>query len=315
MGNKVLANYKILRSNRIKNVGVGDWAFVLFVYSFLIVAFTIVLYPMVFVISASLSDPGAVSSGKMILWPVGLTFAGYRSVMQYTDLWLGYGNTIYYTVAGTFLNLAATLTCAYALAHKDLAGRKFILMLFIFTMYFSGGMIPSYLNVQSLGLNNTRAYMLIGGLVGAYYLIVSRTYFATAIPAELQEAAIIDGCSDFKLFMRIVLPLSMPIIAVMILYYGVGHWNSYFEAMIYLRDRELYPLQLFLREILVESKLPAGALEAASASEVASLLQRADTANLIKYGVIVVSTVPIMVIYPTMQKFFAKGIMIGSLKG
>lgn len=304
------------QAHRFRNSGAGEWFFIICVYVFLTLAFILVLYPMVFVISASFSDPTLVASGKMILWPVGFTLKGYYHILHYSDIWLGYGNSIFYTFVGTALNIATTLSCAYALSRKDLAGRRLLLILFIITMYFSGGLIPTYLNYLSFDLVNKRSILLINGLVSAYNIIVCRTFFATTIPWELQESAVIDGCGDFKIFRKIVLPLSMPIVVVMTLYYGVGHWNSYFTEMIYLKDRNLFPLQLFLREILVQSKLSESALlGAASPEEATYLLKEANFANLMKYAVVVISTAPMMLVYPWMQKFFAKGIMIGSLKG
>ena len=294
----------------------GDLAFLVIIYALLALFFAVTLYPMLFVLSASVSDPKAVAAGRMVLLPVGITTEGYKFIFQYKDLWTGYANTLFYTVAGTMLSLAVTLPCAYALSRPDLVGRGGIMALFLFTMYFSGGLIPIYLNMQSLGLINTRAVLLVSGMLSVFNLIVSRTFFANSIPWELHEAARIDGCGDFMTFLRIVLPLSKPIIVVMCLYYGVAQWNQYFAAMIYLRDRELFPLQLFLREILIQSKFLTTSLASSTdAAEVAALLKQQDVANLLKYGVIVVSTVPMLVVYPWLQQYFAKGVMIGSVKG
>ena len=301
--------------NRIKLSG-GDRVFVLINSALLVLIFVLVLYPIWFVVIASFSDPEMVNTGRVILFPRGWTVGGYARVLRYGEIWTGYGNTIFYTVLGTLLNLAATLPCAYALSRRDMVGRNVLMTLFIITMYFGGGLIPSYLNVKSLGLLNTRLYMLIGGLVSAYNIIVSRTFFANTIPWEMHEAARIDGASDACMFLKIILPLSKPIIAVMALYYGVGHWNSYFNAMIYLKDRALYPLQLFLREILVQSKLATlVAEEGADEATLKYIEEQQMIANLLKYCVIVISTAPMMVIYPWMQRFFAKGVMIGSVKG
>lgn len=295
----------------------SDLAFIACNYTLLALTFIITLYPLIFVLSASFSEPGAVYTGKMILFPVNPTLAGYEYIFRYREIWTGYVNTIFYTVAGTFLNLAFTLPCAYALSRKDMPGRGLIMTLFIITMYFSGGLIPGYLNLYSFGLINTRWVMLISGLVSVFNLIVARTFFATSIPWELHEAARMDGCSDFKMFTRIVLPLSKPIIVVLMLYYGIGHWNSYFNAMILLKDRSLFPLQLFLREILIQGSfaVTAAAEGNADAEAIAALVKQQDTANLIKYGVIVVSTVPMLIVYPRLQSYFAKGVMIGSVKG
>lgn len=276
------------------------------------------LYPMLFVLSASVSDPKEVAAGNLILLPKGFTLEGYQYILQYQDIFSGYANTILYTMGGTILNLAVTLPCAYALSRKDLPGRGGLMKLFIVTMYFSGGLIPMYLNVRDFGLLNTRTYMMLAGLVSVYNLIVSRTFFA-GISWELHEAAMIDGCSDFKIFTRLVMPLSKPVAVVMALYYGVGHWNEYFNAMIYLSDREKYPLQLILREILIQSKLMTTILEgstgAVDAGSMQAMMEQADVMNLIKYGVIVVSTLPMLFIFPFLQKYFEKGVMIGSVKG
>lgn len=307
-------------STRVKKrhvkMSAGDRAFVIINSTLLIFLFVIMLYPMIFVLSASISDPTMVSGGKMVLWPVGINFDGFKKLQDYGEIWLGYANTIFYTVVGTILNLAVTIPCAYALSRKDLAGRNIIMTYFIITMYFSGGMIPAYLNMRDLGLVNTRWVLLITGLVSVYNLIVSRTFFSSTIPWELHEAATLDGCSDFRMFTQIVLPLSKPIMVVLMLYYGVGHWNTYFDAMIYLRDRELFPLQLVLREILIQSQMVDSALSSAvDASETAALLRQQDAANQLKYVLIVVSTLPMLIIYPWLQKYFAKGVMIGSIKG
>lgn len=293
-----------------------DRVFLCINYLFLAIAFLVTLYPMIFVLSASISDPHAVASGKMILWPVGITFSGYEHLMQYKDIWTGYANSIFYTVLGTIFNLAATIPAAYALSRKDLPGRGAIMGLFIFTMYFSGGLIPAYLNMKSFQLLNTRTIMLLSGLLSVYNLIVSRTFFANSIPWELHEAAQIDGASDLQIFGKIILPLSKPIMAVMMLYYGVDHWNTYFNAMIYIKDRSKFPLQLFLREILLQAQAAASSIvEGADAETLKAMLAQQDTANLLKYGVIVVATLPMLIMYPWMQKYFAKGVMIGSVKG
>jgi putative aldouronate transport system permease protein len=296
----------------------GDRTFVCINSAFLILFFCITLYPMLFVLSASFSDPTAVSTGKMYLLPINPSTAAYAYILKYQEIWSGYLNTAFYTAAGTLLNLAVTLPCAYALSRPDMPDRKIIMTLFIVTMYFSGGLIPGYLNVQSLGLLDTRAIMLLDGLVSAFNLIVARTFFASTIPWELHEAAFLDGCSDFRMFVKIILPLSAPIIVVMILYYGVGHWNTYFNAMVYLKTRAKYPLQLFLREILTQSMFASNMLASGdvfSDEQLVEMSKQAETANMIKYAVIVVSTVPMLIFYPFVQKYFAKGVMIGAVKG
>jgi putative aldouronate transport system permease protein len=295
----------------------GDLLFQGTICLVLFLVFVITLYPMVFAISASVSSPSAVASGRMLLFPVECTLDGYRYIMQYREIWIGYANTCFYTFLGTMLNLAATVPCAYALSHRKLYGKGILMGLFVVTMYFNGGMIPGYLNIVSLGLLNTRSAILLMGLVSTYNLIVAKTFFASSVPWELHEAAALDGASDFKTFFKVVLPLAKPIIAVLALYYAVGHWNSYFNEMIYLSDRNKYPLQVFLREILTLSQYQAQAMEEGgySIEEMQRMIQATETANLIKYGIIVVSALPMMILYPFVQKFFAKGVMIGAIKG
>jgi len=294
----------------------SDTVFGFFNSLFLILMFILSLYPILFVLSASISDPAMVNTGQMLLFPVGITWEGYKTLLEYKDLWIGYGNTIFYTLFGTIFNLLATLPCAYALSRKDFSPRGKIMVFFMFTMFFGGGMIPGYLNVLGFGLVNTRFYILIHGLISVNNLIVCRTFFANTIPWEMQEAAMLDGATDFGIFTKVILPLSKPIIAVMALYYGVGRWNSYFTEMIYLKDRSKFPLQLILKEILADAKLSAAALaEVTEVEDVLAMLQKQDTANLLKYCVIVAATLPMMLIYPWLQKYFEKGVMIGSIKG
>lgn len=275
------------------------------------------LYPILYVISASVSDPSAVNAGKLVLFPIGFSLDGYKMVFQYKDIWIGYGNTIFYTVAGTVLNLVVTLPCAYSLSRKELPGRNKWMIFFMITMYVSGGLIPSYLNMKSFGLLNTRMVMLINGALSVYNLIVARTFFENSIPYEITEAARIDGCSEIGIFMKIVLPLSKAITTVMVLYYGVTRWNAYFDAMVYLDDTTKYPLQLFLRDILLKSRFAQDALSNGSVTAAEALLleQMAQAADKIKYCVIIVATLPMVLIYPKLQKYFEKGVMIGGVKG
>ena len=306
---------------RIKMPGktkINNGIFNIVIYVLLLFLAVIMLYPLLFVLSASFSDPKAVAGGEMLLLPVRPSLEGYRYLMQYKEIWAGYLNTVFYMFLGTLLNLAATLPCAYAMSRKDLKGQKYLMVFFMITMYFSGGMIPGYLNIKSLGLLDTRSIILINGLVSTFNLIVARTYFLTAIPWEIQEAAVIDGCNDFQIFGKIVFPLSKAITVVMTLYYGVGRWNSYFTEMIYLKDRGKFPLQLFLREILTKSTFAKTAMAdgmSFSAEQMMALIKQADTANMIKYGVIVISALPMLIIYPFLQKYFEQGVMIGSVKG
>ena len=307
-----------MKIKKLSKTKINNGIFNFVVYALLIFLAVLMLYPLVFVLSASFSDPKAVAGGEMLLLPIRPTLEGYKYLLQYEEIWAGYMNTIFYVFVGTVLNLAATLPCAYAMSRNDLKGRKYLMIFFMITMYFSGGMIPGYLNIKSLGLLNTRSVILINGLVSTFNLIVARTYFMTSIPWEILEAAVIDGCNDFQIFINIIFPLSKAITVVMALYYGVGRWNSYFIEMIYLKDRGKFPLQLFLREILTKSTFAKTAMadgRSFSAEQMMALIKQADTANMIKYGVIVISALPMLIVYPFLQKYFEQGVMIGSVKG
>lgn len=283
----------------------------------LLLIFLVTLYPLLFVLSASFSDPTEVALGKMWLLPVKPTLHGYRYILKYQEIWTGYANTIFYTIFGTMVNLFLTLPCAYALSRRDIKGRGAVMTFFLITMYVGGGMIPTYLNISSLGLLNRRAVMLLCNGLSVYNMIVARTFYASTIPWELHEAAFIDGANDWYVFWKIVTPLSKPIMVVMILYYGVMHWNAWFSAFLYLKDRTMFPLQIILKEILTQSKFFAEQLTDASLSAEEQLYfqEQANVANMLKYVVIVVSTAPMLAVYPWLQKFFAKGVMIGSVKG
>lgn len=284
-------------------------------YIYVFLAFIIVAYPVIYMISASISDPELVGSGEMWLWPKGITFEGYQRVFQNASVWTGYGNTILYTVVGTAINLFVTLPAAYALSRKDFLGRNFFMGMFMVTMFFGGGLVPSYLLVKELGMVDTMWAIVIPSAASIWNIIVSRTFFQSSIPKELQEAAQIDGCTNIRLFFKIILPLSMPIIAVMALFYGVGNWNSYFSALIYLNDAAKYPLQLVLRQILVLQEMSAQGGGTIDASTASALNNKAEIAALVKYSVIIVATAPIIAIYPFLQRYFVQGVMIGSVKG
>ncbi|NGP46186.1 carbohydrate ABC transporter permease [Bacillaceae bacterium SIJ1] len=280
----------------------------LFVWCLIIV----ISYPLIYIVSASISDPAYVNSGEMWLLPKGITFEGYARVFQNSEIWLGYRNTILYTVLGTFINLAVTLPMAYALSKSELIGKKVIMALLVFTMFFEGGLIPTYLLVRDLGIIDTIWAMVLPNAAAMWNIIVTMTFFKVTIPKGLEEAAEIDGASQIRTFFQIVLPLSAPIIAVMALFYGVGHWNQYFSALIYIHDRELFPLQLFLREILVQQQLTTELMQQSGAVE--ALSEHARIADIIKYAVMIVSAAPLLMIYPFLQRFFIQGVMIGSLK-
>ncbi|SFJ85486.1 putative aldouronate transport system permease protein [Paenibacillus sp. UNC496MF] len=292
-----------------------DKAFLAFNYLYVFLAFLVVLYPVAYIVSASVSDPKLVASGDMWLWPKGFTFDGYERVFQNRNIWIGYGNTILYTVVGTAINLAVTLPAAYALSRKDFVGRQFFTGMFMVTMFFGGGLVPTYLLVKGLGMVDTMWAIVVPSAASIWNIIVSRTFFQSSIPRELQEAAQIDGASNWRLFLTVVLPLSMPIIAVMALFYGVGNWNSYFSALIYLNDNAKYPLQLVLRQILVLQEMSAQGGAALDASTASALNSKAEIAALVRYAVIIVATVPVILVYPFLQRYFVQGVMIGSIKG
>lgn len=294
----------------------GDKLFLISTYIYLCLALVVVLYPLIYILSASISSPQDVNSGAMWLFPKNVTLDGYKLVFENPKIWNGYLNTIIYTVAGTLLNLAVTLPASYALSRSDFVGRQLFMAFILFTMFFSGGLVPTYLLVKNLGLINSMGALILPVAASVWNIVVARTFFQTTIPKELQEAAHIDGCTNLKLFLRIVLPLSAPIVAVMALFYGVSHWNSYFPSLIYLNDEAKYPLQMVLRQILVLQEMSAETTGAAINGEVAMAMNnKAETASLIKYGVIVVSTLPIVAIYPFLQRYFVQGVMIGSVKG
>lgn len=278
-------------------------------YTLAVLGMIIILYPLYFIVIASFSDPSAVSSGYVWLWPKGFTLDGYKELLNQNDLWVGYKNTILYTVAGTFIGLAVNIPAAYALSRKDLFGRRILTFIFLFTMFFSGGLVPIFLTVQQFHLYNTFWVMVLPFAVSVYDIIVARTFFQTSIPAEMWDAAQIDGCGTLRYFYTIVLPLSKAILAVIGLWIAVGIWNSYFNALIYLKDQSLYPLQLILRNILVTNQMQS----AMGTGEAAQIALR--KANLLRYSSIIVSTVPIMCFYPFVQKYFNQGVMIGAVKG
>ncbi|WP_246067473.1 carbohydrate ABC transporter permease [Paenibacillus koleovorans] len=272
-----------------------------------------VLYPIVYILAASVSDPVKVGLGEVWLWPKGFTFEGYQRIFEFKPIWIGYRNTIFYALLGTAINLFITLTCAYALSRRDLVGRNVFMMLFLLTMFFHGGLIPTFLVVKQLGLVNTIWSMVLPNAAFMWNIIICRTFFQTSIPIELQESAQIDGCSNTRLFLRIVLPLSKPIIAVMGLFYGVSHWNAFFNALIYLSNRDLYPLQLILREILIMNQVTD--MLQMSTDEMESMVKRMYMAEIMKYGLVIVSSLPVLIAYPFLQRYFMKGVMIGAIKG
>lgn len=296
--------------NKLKKMSKSDSVFLFIVYATVILISVVILYPLWFVIIASISDPNLVATGEVLLLPKGVTFEGFKYIFRDPRIWSGYYNTIRYTVVGTMLALFITIPAGYALSRTDMMGRGIIMKLLIVTKYFSGGLIPTYLVVKGLGLVNTPYVLMILGSFSVFNLILCRTYFLNTMPIELQEAAEIDGCGIFQYFLKVVIPLSKSIIAIMVLYYAVGHWNSFFNGLIYVTDSDLYPLQLILRDILI-----TGQSVDPSTVDPDSLELMKQIARTIQYGVIIVSSLPVLVLYPFVQKHFVKGVMIGSVKG
>ncbi|MDQ1908964.1 carbohydrate ABC transporter permease [Paenibacillus sp. GD4] len=288
----------------------GDKIFNIVNYVMLSLFFIAVLYPLIYIISASFSSTEAVISGRVWLWPVEPGLKGYEAVFSNKAIWSGFANSLFYTVVGTIVNVVLTLMAAYPLARKDFIGRNLIMFIFVFTIMFSGGLIPNYMLVKDLGLLDTRWAMIIPSALSVFNVIITRTYFQTNIPNEMLEAAQVDGSTDWQFLTRIVLPLSGPIVAVISLFYAVNHWNSYFSALLYLKDRDLYPLQLVLRSILIQNQIDPSMVMSEE-----DLVARQGLADLLKYSLIVVATVPVLIIYPFVQKHFVKGVMIGSIKG
>lgn len=287
----------------------SDVVFRAVVYGLAILSMVVILYPLYFIVIASFSDPTNVANGYVWLYPKGFTLDGYTELTKQADLWQGYVNTVLYTVVGTAIGLAVNIPVAYALSRRDLVGRRFFSFFFLFTMFFSGGLVPTFLTVQQFHLYNTFWVIVLPFSVSVYDVIVARTFFQTSIPLELWDAAQIDGCGNLRYFFRIALPLSKAIVAVLGLWIAVGIWNSYFTALIYLKDQALYPLQLILRNILVTNQMQS----AMGTGEAAQIALR--KANLLRYSSILVSTVPIMCVYPFVQKYFNQGVMIGAVKG
>lgn len=288
----------------------GDRIFNITAYITVTLLTLIVLLPMVNVVASSFSSASAINAGRVTLWPVEATLQNYKTILKYESVWLGYRNTIFYTVAGTAINILMTLICAYPLSQRNFSGRKVFSMLFFITMIFNGGMIPNYMLMRDLKLLNSVWAVLLPGTISVYNMIVTRTFIQTTIPEEMAEAARIDGCSHFRYFISFILPLTKTIIAVIGMYYAVAHWNNYFNAFLYLNKRDLYPLQLFLREILINSQFDASSIT--DPDIVRAMQGLSDT---LKYVIIVVSTLPLMMVYPFVQKYFVKGVMIGSVKG
>ncbi|WP_219838622.1 carbohydrate ABC transporter permease [Paenibacillus sp. R14(2021)] len=297
------------RSNAIRE-SYGDKLFLTAVYVFLAIILVVVLYPLIYILSSSFSSPQAVISGKVWLLPVDFSLAGYKAIFSNPQIMTGYGNSLFYTTFGVLINVSLTIMLAYPLSRTTFYGRNVIMGFLVLTMMFSGGLIPYYLTVKNLHLLDTRWAMLLPGAMAVWQVIIARTFFQSSIPKELGEAAELDGCSDFGFLWRVVLPLSKPILAVLVLMYAVSQWNAYFEALIFLKSQNLFPLQIILRNILILNSIDSSMM--VDANKMAAMQGLRD---LLKFSLIVVATLPVLAIYPFVQKYFVQGIMIGSLKG
>ena len=295
----------------------SDKTFTVVNYTLLAILTLIILYPLYFTVSASISEPYEVVSGNVVLWPKGFTLESYAQIFHNEEIWTGFRNSTLYTVFGTMMSLILTIPAAYALSKKNLWGRGIITTYFVIIMYFSGGLLPTYLVVRDLGLLNQPYTLVIIGSFSVYNMVVARTYYQSSIPESLYEAAEIDGCSGFGQFFRIAIPLSKPIIAVIALYYAVGRWNDFYNSLVYITNSDYYSLQQILRNILLESQNALSAIngDTMSSEEMAYFMRRAYLAEAMKYAIIFVSSLPMLLIYPLVQKHFVKGVMVGSVKG
>ncbi|MDW7655756.1 MAG: carbohydrate ABC transporter permease [Bacillota bacterium] len=288
----------------------SDVAFILFDWAVMIGVFIVVFYPLWYVVLSSFDAD--IYSTAIKLVPLQFSVEGYRAIFQYSKIWVGYRNSIVYTSTGTLISLIMTICAAYPLSRKDLKGRTVVMLIFSFTMYFSGGLIPSFLLVADLNLLDSMWALILPGAISVYNMIVMRTYFATTIPDELLDASRVDGCSNSRFLTSVVLPLSTPILAVISMYYAVDIWNSYFNALIYITDAAKFPLQMILREILISNTIDANMLGDYDPESAAQLIRMQE---IMKYSLIIVASVPMLIIYPFVQRYFVKGVMIGAIKG
>ncbi|MEU6789107.1 carbohydrate ABC transporter permease [Nonomuraea angiospora] len=302
------AEKRRLRPGRVRDSGV-DRLFMACVCVLLITFLAVVLLPLIYILASSFSSPNAVSSGRVWLWPVDFSIRGYEVALSNPQIVTGFANSLFYTVVGTVVSVVLTIAIAYPLSRKDFYGRNVITAFIVFTMIFAGGLIPTYLVVQKLGLLDTRWALIVPGAIGVWQVIIARAYLRNSIPDSLYEAAEIDGASSLRVLWSVVLPLAKPMIAVVALMYAIGQWNAYFDALLYLKSDELYPLQLVLRNVIILNTQAGGQMDAAI------MMQRQQLADLLKYSLIVISTVPVLLIYPFVARYFTKGIMIGAIKG
>ena len=299
-----------VKTKRAIRLSRGDRVFLAVDRALVLLVFLSVLYPLWYVLVMSFDRD--IYNTAIRLLPSRFSLNGYGAVFHYSSVWSGFANSVFYLVAGTAVNMVVTICAAYPLSRTDVRGRGFISLLFAFTMYFSGGLIPGYLLVSSLGMINTVWALLLPGAMSVYNMIVMRTYFQTSIPSELREASAIDGCNNMTFLFRIVLPLSTPILAVIAMFYMVGHWNSYFSAMLYLNDHDKYPLQMIIREILVLNSVDSTAMTDYDPEAASAMIERAE---IMRYSLVVIASVPMLAIFPFVQKYFVKGMMIGAVKG
>lgn len=295
---------------KFRNMRTGDKIFEIVNYTLLTLFLIVILYPLLYILAASFSDPQAVISGRVYILPVNPTLRGYEAVFKNKKILMGFGNSFFYLIVGTALNLVMTMLCAYPLSRREFKARGVIALFFVFTMYFSGGLIPSYILVNSVKMTDTRWAMIVPTAMSTYNMIICRTYMVNSIPDEMYEAAQLDGCSPWKYFIHVVTPLCKPILAVLTLYYGVAKWNNYYDAMVYLRKDTLQPLSIIMKEILIQNKVDMTQIGNAS-----NLAKLQGMSELLKYSTIVVASVPVMLLYPFIQKHLVKGVMIGAVKG
>jgi putative aldouronate transport system permease protein len=286
----------------------GDKVFLITIYVLLSVVLIVVLYPLIYILSSSISSPAAVTSGRVWLWPVDISLKGFRVLLNMPEVLTGYANSLFYTTTGTIISVILTVMIAYPLSRRSFFGRNVLMMVVTFTMIFSGGLIPTYMVVKGLGLIDSRWALLIPNAIWVWQVIIARSFFQSSIPEELLEASEIDGCSDIKFIQSVVIPLSKPILAVLVLMYAVGQWNAYFDALIYLKSANLYPLQLVLRSIIIQNN-SSGLMDAMK------MVERQQLAELLKYSLIVIATLPVLIIYPFVQRYFVQGMLVGSVKG
>jgi putative aldouronate transport system permease protein len=305
-----MVNYTLKRRKRYAFS--SDTVFDIFDYLFFSLILLVTLYPLYWVVIASMSNPEDIMLGRVLFIPSQMNFQGYKLILQYSRLWMGYRNSLLYAVVGTLVSLSLILPAGYVSSRKDFVGRRFFLIMITITMFFGGGLIPTYLVVKGLGMDNTIWAIVIPGACGAYNILVAKSFFQATIPGELLESASMDSCSNLRFFFRIALPLSLPLVAVITVFTAVGHWNSYFSALIYLHTDNLYPLQLILREILIQQDINRMLVDIRFMENQEERLRMGE---LVKYGIIIVASLPLLILYPFLQRFFVKGVMVGSLKG